>query len=189
MLPNVGLAPWLAPSRCPVILVISHLQSHFPFLYYLFLLHCNVRVSTVQCDLTLQVYFPALPTWDSVILTILAQVQLSCTSHRTRECTCRSSSSDNIIQRQPVPGHQSYFSPSTQYAEPVSPLVNIPPLSQTNPPPNLQILSPPVCSTGSQGANSALISCTMQYWHTPCLMVHGPSKVRAFIFFCVLKGR
>ncbi|KAF4769652.1 hypothetical protein N7455_009306 [Penicillium solitum] len=56
---------------------------------------------------------------------------------------------DIIIQRQPAPYHQSYFSPSTPDAQPVSPLVNIPPLSQTNTPPNLQVPSPPVCSTGS----------------------------------------
>lgn len=52
--------------------------------------------------------------------------------------------------------------------------------SSEHPPPNLQMPSPPVCSTGSQDANSALISCTM---HTPCLMAHRPSKVRAFEFF------
>ena len=123
----------------------------------------------------------ATPTWDPLVHTIHVQVQPSCTSHRTREPICRSSNSDIIPQCQPVSYHQSYFSPSTQDAEPVSPLVDIPPLSQANtPPPTRQTPSPPVCSTGSQDANSALISCTM---HTPCLMAHRPSKVRAFEFF------
>ncbi|CRL22410.1 unnamed protein product [Penicillium camemberti] len=97
---------------------------------------------------------------------------------------CCPTYTSRTADRQPIPYHQSYFSPSTPDAEPVSPLVNIPPLSQTNTPPSLRVPSPPVCSTGSQGANSALVSCMMRNWHTPCLMAHRPPKVRAFIF-CV----
>lgn len=128
----------------------------------------------------------ATPTWDPLVHTIHVQVQPSCTSHRTREPICRSSNSDIIPQRQPVSYHQSYFLPSTQDAEPVSPLVDIPPLSQANTPPNLQMPSPPVCRHWLSGCQQRT-----HLLHDAHAMFDGPQTLQSpsFRIFCVLKGR
>ena len=146
---------------------IYHLILFIIASLYLVLLRSTCsNLDAVQGDLMLQVCFPVHSDVGSSGPYDPCPGATSCTSHRTRERICRSSNSDIIPQCQPVSYHQSYFSPSTQDAEPVSPLVDIPPLSQANTPPNLQVPSPPVCSTGSQDANSALPSCTMRDWHT-----------------------
>ncbi|KAJ5561279.1 hypothetical protein N7535_004255 [Penicillium sp. DV-2018c] len=81
----------------------------------------------------------------------------------------------------------NHISPSIRDAEAVSPLDNSPPLIQTNNPPHMQLPSPLVPSTGSRGANSALVFCTMRDWHTPCVMAHSPSSP-SFHFLCAKKA-